>query len=400
MKHFQSSHHNVLSIMDMEDSDSSYPIVGLAAVLSVVAYYLCLRAIPQAKDVLRDRGIYGIDINKITPKDMDRFRDERRNRVLSKFSDEFKKLLIPESLGIVVGAIYLAVVILLMVICRVPLARYNAAICSIALMLLLGFVDDVLDVRWRHKIVLSIISTTPIMLSYDGATVISLPSFLHDVQFLGPSIDLGIFYVIAMSLICVFCTNSINILAGVNGLEVGQSIVIGISVLVHNVVQLDGGNWRPNLISLVLCMPFVSCCLALYSYNRYPSKVFVGDSFTYFSGITLAVMAITGHFTKTLMLFFLPQLINFAISLPQLFGIIPCPRHRVPKWDSETDSLRPSMANGWCINLTLLNVMLVIFGPMKEGTLTNVLLAFQVLCSVIGFLIRYQLAALFYPIVE
>lgn len=43
-------------------------------------------------------------------------------------------------------------------------------------------------------------------------------------------------------------------------------------------------------------------------------------------------MGIFGHFTKSLLLFFLPQLLNFLLSLPQLFGLVPCPRHRLPKW--------------------------------------------------------------------
>lgn len=38
----------------------------------------------------------------------------------------------------------------------------------------------------------------------------------------------------------MFCTNAINIYAGVNGLEAGQSIVISISVIVFNVIELSG----------------------------------------------------------------------------------------------------------------------------------------------------------------
>lgn len=41
-------------------------------------------------------------------------------------------------------------------------------------------------------------------------------------------------------------------------------------------------------------------------------------------------MGILGHFSKTLLLFFLPQIFNFLFSCPQLFGLVPIPRHRVP----------------------------------------------------------------------
>ena len=64
---------------------------------------------------------------------------------------------------------------------------------------------------------------------------------------------------------------------------------------------------------------------------RYPSSVFVGDTFCYFSGMTFAVVAILGHFSKTMLLFFIPQILNFLYSVPQLFRFIPCPRHRLPR---------------------------------------------------------------------
>lgn len=75
---------------------------------------------------------------------------------------------------------------------------------------------------------------------------------------------------------------------------------------------------------------------ALRARRRYPSEVFVGDTFTYFAGMVFAVAGIMGHFSETLLLFFLPQIINFVYSIPQLLKIVPCPRHRLPKFDPET----------------------------------------------------------------
>jgi UDP-N-acetylglucosamine--dolichyl-phosphate N-acetylglucosaminephosphotransferase len=34
--------------------------------------------------------------------------------------------------------------------------------------------------------------------------------------------------------------------------------------------------------------------------------------------MVFAVVAILGHFSKTIMLFFIPQIINFTLSLPQV----------------------------------------------------------------------------------
>jgi len=48
-------------------------------------------------------------------------------------------------------------------------------------------------------------------------------------------------------------------------------------------------------------------------------------------------------------------------------------------------------------NFTLINLLLVWFGPMHERTLTLAVLAVQVLGSALAFLIRYPLAAALYP---
>ena len=64
---------------------------------------------------------------------------------------------------------------------------------------------------------------------------------------------------------------------------------------------------------------------------RYPSQVFVGDTYCYFAGMTFAVVGILAHFSKTILLFFIPQIFNFIYSIPQLFHWVDCPRHRMPR---------------------------------------------------------------------
>ena len=52
----------------------------------------------------------------------------------------------------------------------------------------------------------------------------------------GSIVNLGLFYLVYMGLLAVFCTNAINIYAGINGLEVGQSYIIGCAVLFHKYI--------------------------------------------------------------------------------------------------------------------------------------------------------------------
>ncbi|CAN0556793.1 unnamed protein product, partial [Ectocarpus sp. 8 AP-2014] len=41
-------------------------------------------------------------------------------------------------------------------------------------------------------------------------------------------------YMVYMGLLAVFCTNAVNIYAGINGLEAGQSFVVACAILAHN----------------------------------------------------------------------------------------------------------------------------------------------------------------------
>ena len=126
-------------------------------------------------------------------------------------------------------------------------------------------------------------------------------------------------------------------------------MVIATTVLINNAIQLwrwpEGPLHDNNLFSLYLVLPFLGCSLGLWRHNLYPSRVFVGDTYCYFAGMTFAVAAILGHNSKTTILFFFPQILNFLYSTPQLFRIIPCPRHRMPGYIQSLDKVCNSYAD-------------------------------------------------------
>lgn len=328
--------------------------------LSIAGYFLTFYLIPIVKiQNLEKGGLFGLDIHK-----------------------PFQKEKIPESLGIVVGMVYLVIVILFQPFFTERLGLYNAAMTGICLMLFLGFLDDVLDVRWRIKIQLTFLAVLPLLVAYHGSTTIVIPKPF--VAYLGSTLNLSYFYHGYMAFIAVFCTNGINIYAGVNGLEVHQSVVIACAVMIHNLLEIDGPFKEGHILSLFLTLPFFSCSLALLFHNWYPASVFVGDSYTYFAGMTLATAGILGQFSKTLLLFFIPQLFNFAISLPQLFGIVHCPRHRLPQYNPEDRKLHATR------NFNLINFYLYFSGPLTEQQLSFHLMVLQVLCCALGFAVRYS----------
>jgi len=97
--------------------------------------------------------------------------------------------------------------------------EYSSGLLAITFMILLGFVDDTVDLKWKYKLILPLVASVPLITSYSGGTNIILPIPLW--PFLGESLELGYLYKVYMSMIAIFCSNSINIHAGINGLEVG-----------------------------------------------------------------------------------------------------------------------------------------------------------------------------------
>jgi UDP-N-acetylglucosamine--dolichyl-phosphate N-acetylglucosaminephosphotransferase len=348
-----------------------------------------------------------------------------------------------EALGIVPGAIFL----ICLIICLVGYATshptklldVNSALLSICFMLFLGFTDDVLDWPWRYKLVLPTVASLPLLCCYNGSTSIVVPIPLRallvqkqemtnfgnlvswfveiDMGSNGKFLDLGFFYLLYMGMLAVFCTNAINIYAGINGLEAGQSYVIGCAILLHNLIEIRSQplTQENHLFSAMIMLSFVGVTLGLLKHNWYPASVFVGDTFCYFAGMTFAVVGILGHFSKTLLLFFIPQIINFLWSVPQLFKRVPCPRHRLPAFNAKTGLMEPSTFECkphqylWLKslnridrkaeripNMTVINMLLSIVGPTSERNLCSMLLGLQLICCAFGFFMRYYVAEFFF----
>lgn len=401
---------------------------ALAAISTIFGYSLTHRMIPVvAKYFTTNTGLHGMDMGK---------KGHPR---------------LAESLGVVAGLVYLLTFLLFFIVAPYVLLTLGitnsfslsdklckstisggangysnslsniAAITSIFAMLMLGFIDDCFDLRWRCKLMFPFAASIPLLsvyyYSYRDRTIILVPQFLAKHFDINDNLNLGPFYYIYMLMFVIFCTNSINIYAGINGLEVGQTIVLTLTVILYNMVEVTTKSDcdEVHILSLQLLLPFLFCSLALYKFNRFPAKVFVGDSYCYFAGMTLAVVGILGHFSEEILIFSAPQVFNFVLSIPQLFKILPCPRHRLPIFNDETNLREPSTFEfrynelslvGRLVmklysvigfanvtraineqeelgdlyksnNFTLINLWLCWFGPKDERTLCHQLLRLQ-----------------------
>jgi len=391
--------------------------------LSLAGFAAAFSAIPHAAVKLGVK-LNGVDLGKrARPSSCmshaDQWGDERAN-TRARASKVPREPPIPQSLGLVSGSAFLIALILTQVAHPDSKSKYDSMMLCVCFSILLGLADDVMDIRWAHKIGLGLIGSLPLLVGYDGPTSIVVPGplrflvahggLLHEVArlFVHPSADgavleLGLFYLAYILALIVFCTNAINILAGINGIETGQTLVAAVGVAFMDAREMatspvNSPNYANHYFSLSIMLPFIATTLALCSHNWFPARVFVGDVFPYYAGMTFAATSILGHYSRSLLLLLIPQVFNFCYSAPQLFGLVPCPRHRLPSVNEKTHLLEPSkVAPGDArSNMTVLCLALRVFGTMRERSLTIVLLCAQGLCTCAGLWARAYLAQTFF----
>ncbi len=179
-----------------------------------------------------------------------------------------------------------------------------ATISAILIAVIIGFVDDILGwkigLRARYKVALTFFISLPIAVINAGHHVMNFP-------FLG-AIDFGLVYpLIFIPLAIMGTSNGFNMIAGYNGLEAGMGIIILSALTI--MTYLTGDTY----VALIgACMVAALC--AFYFYNKYPAKIFPGDTMTYPVGALIAIMAILGDVEKYALILFIPYFIELILK--------------------------------------------------------------------------------------
>jgi len=163
-----------------------------------------------------------------------------------------------------------------------------AGTLTILLVGFIGIVDDLVGWKkgirqWQHTF-FPLFAALPLMAVQAGTDYVVLP-------FVG-GVSIGIFY--SLLLVPVGITgaaNAFNMLAGFNGLEAGLGIII-VSTL--TLIAFFTGSTEAVIIGIAL----IGALLAFLYYNKFPAKVFGGDSLTLMVGAGIATISILGNMEK------------------------------------------------------------------------------------------------------
>jgi UDP-N-acetylglucosamine--dolichyl-phosphate N-acetylglucosaminephosphotransferase len=193
---------------------------------------------------------------------------------------------------------------------NLDLSLLFAALLSIMIITFIGFADDSIIKgdfsesngmnRW-YKPLLTVFAAVPLMAVNAGTSSVVLPFF--------GQISFGVFYpLILIPLGVVGASNMVNLLAGHNGLESGLGLIylssLGIFAYVNGAI-----------LASVIALVTVGALLAFHLYNKYPAKIFPGDSLTYLLGAVLVSVAIIGNIEKAAIIISVPFFIEFLLKV-------------------------------------------------------------------------------------
>jgi len=267
----------------------------------LVSFFLVLAMMPFWIRKARSMGLIGKDINK------------------------YSKLEVAEGGGIIVLAGFIIGVLIYVAIRTFVFRQADSVnletfvlISSILMVGFIGIIDSLLaassnssdshhEKGWRkgignrYRILFCVFAAVPLMVINAGSSFMNVPFF--------GVVNFGIIYpLFLIPLGIVATTTTYNFLAGYNGLEAGQGIlVIG---FLSFVAYASGSSWLA-----IVGLSMVASLIGFYIFNKAPAKVFPSDVLTYPLGALIAIMAILGNFEKIALVVFIPYIIEVILKV-------------------------------------------------------------------------------------
>lgn len=175
-----------------------------------------------------------------------------------------------------------------------------------------GVIDDLIGLDAKVKPLLTfLVGLVPVMLN-----LVAYPKIYEgylNVPF--GRIRITILYNLLLPLGIAVASNTMNMCDPVNGVMSGSSAIISATLLIASIVT--GRSYASPYIASIL-----GCTIAFYIYNRYPARIFPGDTGTLSIGATIAYASVIGGLEFIALTAMLTQILNALFTLLSLGGFI------------------------------------------------------------------------------
>jgi len=181
---------------------------------------------------------------------------------------------------------------------------------------LIGFLDDYLKVKKKSSDGLSARNKMLYLLIF-GLLAGSVLYYGFDykslmIPFINYELHLGLIYILFVVIFFAAATNAVNLTDGIDGLSSTVTIIV---VMFYALVSLRSGDQEVLFFALTL----IGALLGFLYFNKYPAKVFMGDTGSLALGGAVGIMALM---TRTELLLILVGLIYVVETLSVIIQVL------------------------------------------------------------------------------
>ncbi|KYC44991.1 MAG: phospho-N-acetylmuramoyl-pentapeptide-transferase [Candidatus Methanofastidiosum methylothiophilum] len=166
-----------------------------------------------------------------------------------------------------------------------------------------GLIDDLYNMPQILKTAACLLGGVP-LLFFIKDTTLNLILF---------KMNLGLLYYIIVPIGITAASNLTNLLAGFNGEEIGLGVI---STLSLSICIFLLGDIKTSIYLLTFTLAF----LAFLTYNKFPAKIFPGDTGTLIVGATIASFSIIKNIEIIGAILLFPQIMEFLFKSIRRFG--------------------------------------------------------------------------------
>lgn len=229
-------------------------------------------------------------------------------------------------------------------------------LCIVLIVILLvgiiGIVDDLLALSSKEKFFLLFLAGIPLIWAAPP--------------------NVGLLYLIIIPIALSIGSNLTNMLAGLNGIESGLGVISMTSLTIACIIL---GKYDVTIIS----MSMLGALISFLYFNRYPAKIFPGDTGTLIIGAAIVSIAFIGRVKLIALIVLMPNIIDAALKFYSA-GFMNRQQQKPTQLNDEGKLIRPEQGFKSLIRLVLRK-------PISEKDAVKIIWGIGIVFGIIGIIV-------------
>jgi UDP-N-acetylglucosamine--dolichyl-phosphate N-acetylglucosaminephosphotransferase len=315
-------------LIDLLTTNPEITIVLVSAICGILGFFVTRFTMPRLINKLEKANIIGKDIHKTA------------------------KPIVAEMGGI--GILFGFIIGIFAGIYLHPILTFQLTVVLVVILLvgIIGMVDDLLTLSSKEKFILLFLAGIPLI-------------------WIAPP-NVGLLYIILIPIAVSIVANLTNMLAGLNGIESGLGVIAMTSLTISCIIL---GKYDVAIIS----MSMLGSLIAFLLYNKYPSRVFPGDTGTLIIGAAIAAIAFIGRMKLIAFIVLFPNILDAAMKFYSA-GVMERQQHKPTEVNNDGKLIIPDQGFKSLIRLVLRK-------PISEKEAVRIIWGIGIVFGILGIIV-------------